>query len=96
MARQPVMTRHDFAELRTGTTVEELVNRYGSPMRIHSKGYQTEVYEYIERLALGRQVVEQRRYFFEISQGKVIGKYMKYSNPSPLRSFYSDDPFPNY
>lgn len=95
-SRQAVMTRDGYADVATGMSASELQKRYGKPYNIYSKGDEKETYEYIEKIRIGNEVIEQRRYYIVIIDGKVIGKYMKLSNPPPFEAIYSDDPYPNY
>lgn len=94
-SRQAVMTRDGYGEVEVGMAVSEVQKRYGKPYNIYSKGDDKETYEYIEKIRRGNEVIEQRRYYVVIVDGKVIGKYMKLSNPPPFQSIYSDDPYPD-
>ena len=89
------MTRDGYSEVQVGMSAHEIESKFGKPYSIISKVGDQEIYEYIERLTMGTQVVEQRRYYIVIAGGKVIGKYMKVSNPSPFEAIYSDEPYPD-
>lgn len=91
-----VMTRDKYAEVQVGMSAQEIEKQYGKPYKIVSKGGGQETYEYIEKITMGTHVIEQRRYYIVVEDGKVIGKYMKVSNPPPFEAIYSDDPYPNY
>ena len=91
-----IMTSDSYATIELGTTVVAIENRFGKPYQIISREEGQETYEYIEKITIGNQVIEQRRYYIVMQQGKVIGKYMKISNPPPLQPMYSEDPYPNY
>lgn len=91
-----IMTRDTYAELEVGTKASEIERRFGRPYQIVSREGDKETYEYIEKITMGNQVIEQRRYYIVIQEGKVIGKYMKLSNPPPFEAIYSEDPYPNY
>lgn len=91
-----LMTRNGYAYVDVGMSSQALAERFGKPYNIYSKGDGTETYEYIEKIMMGTQVIEQRRYYIVIEEGKVVGKYMKLSNPPPFEAIYSDDPYPNY
>ena len=93
---QAVMTREGYADVDVGMLAKDVEMQYGKPYRVYSKGEGTETYEYIEKITLGTEVIEQRRYYIVIADGKVVGKYMKRSNPPPFEAIYSDDPYPNY
>ncbi len=91
-----IMTRSEYAAVEVGMTTEELQKEFGKPYQVISKGEGTETYEYIEKITAGNEVIEQRRYYIVIEDGKVIGKYMKLSNPPPFEAIYSDSPYPDY
>lgn len=95
-SRQAAMTRDGYADVAVGMSASDVEKRYGKPYNIYSKGDDKETYEYIEKIRMGNEVIEQRRYYIVIVDGKVIGKYMKLSNPPPFQAIYSDDPYPNY
>ncbi|PCI76202.1 hypothetical protein COB21_04645 [Candidatus Aerophobetes bacterium] len=90
------MTSEGYENVEEGMSVKALTKQYGTPYTIYSKGADVETYEYVERMRMGRRVVEQRRYYIVISGGKVIAKYMKISNPPPFEDMYSDSPYPDY
>ena len=91
-----VMSSNGYSEVQVGMNVKDLVKVYGKPYQIHSKGYKSEVYEYIERIIMGNQVIEQKRYYFVVDDDMIVGKYLKVNNPPPFEAIYSDDPYPNY
>jgi len=95
-SRQAVMTRNGYADVEIGMSSSDVQKLYGKPYNVYSKGDEKETYEYIEKIRMGDEVIEQRRYYIVVVDGKVIGKYMKLSNPPPFQSIYSDDPYPNY
>jgi len=91
-----LMTRRGYGDVGVGMSSTAIEERFGKPYMVYSKGEGTETYEYIEKITMGTQVIEQRRYYIIIKDGKVVGKYMKLSNPPPFEAIYSDDPYPNY
>lgn len=91
-----IMTRDKYAEVEVGMKAADIEHRFGRPYQIVSREEGKETYEYIEKITMGTQVIEQRRYYIVIQDGKVVGKYMKLSNPPPFEAIYSDDPYPNY
>jgi len=95
-SRQAAMTRDGYSDVEVGMAASDVTKMYGKPYNIYSKGDDKETYEYIEKIRIGNEVIEQRRYYIVIVDGKVIGKYMKLSNPPPFNAIYSDDPYPNY
>ena len=91
-----IMTRDKYAEVEVGMKASDIEHRFGKPYQIVSREEGKETYEYIEKITMGTQVIEQRRYYIVIQGGKVVGKYMKLSNPPPFEAIYSEDPYPNY
>jgi len=91
-----LMTRDKYAEVQVGMTTQDIEKEFGKPYKIVSKGEGQETYEYIEKITMGGQVIEQRRYYIIIQDGKVVGKHMKVSTPPPFEEIYSSDPYPNY
>ncbi len=94
--KQAMMTSRGYASINVGISIYEIKNKYGPPYAIHSKDSTSEVYEYIERITLGTQIVEQMRYYLIVSKGKVIKKYIKINTPPTFNAIYSDDLYPNY
>lgn len=95
-ANSELMTRDRYAEVEIGMKASEIEQRFGKPYQIVSREEGKETYEYIEKITMNNQVIEQRRYYIVIQDGKVVGKYMKLSNPPPFQAIYSEDPYPNY
>ena len=96
VSNSEIMTRDAYAEIEVGMKASAIEHRFGKPYQIVSREGSQETYEYIEKITMGNQVIEQRRYYIVIQDGKVIGKYMKLSNPPPFEAIYSEDPYPNY
>lgn len=94
--RQTIMTQKNFAAIEPGTSIKEIEKIYGKPYSIHSRDIHSEIYEYIERIMIGPETAAQYRYYLIVSDGKVVGKYSKYSNPPAFEQIYSDDPYPNF
>lgn len=94
--KEPLMTRQAFSQIEPGMSIKEVEKLYGKPYTIYSRDADSEIYEYIERMLLGPDTVTQYRYYLIVSNGKVIGKYSKYSTPPAFQQIYSDDPYPNY
>lgn len=91
-----MMGREQFAEIDIGTPTSVVTQTYGPPYAIHSRKEGEEVYEYMERLNIGNQTVQYKRYFLVMVDGKVIGKYVKVTNPPGYQKIYSDDAFENF
>jgi len=94
--KQAVMTRQGFGDIQPGASIAEVEKKYGKPYAIHSRDANSDIYEYIERVLMGPETIMQWRYYLVVSDGKVVGKYSKYSTPPAFEQIYSDDPYPNY
>ena len=94
--RQTIMTQKNFGEIEVGMSIKEIEKVYGKPYSIHSRDAHSEIHEYIERIMIGPETAAQYRYYLIVADGKVVGKYSKYSNPPAFEQIYSDDPYPNF
>ena len=94
--RGTMMNRDSFADINIGESIEEVVAQYGEPYSIRSRGGDCDIYEYIERVLMGSEVIQQRRYYIVVTKGKVVGKYVKFYNPPAYDQIYTDDIYPNY
>lgn len=90
----PLMTVDDFANIDIGTPIVQVEKKYGRPVKIFSKG-DGQVYEYVERINMGTQLIEMRRYYLVVKNGAVVNKYVNYNNPPAYEDIYTDDPFPD-
>jgi len=90
------MTRNGYGDVEVGMSASDLQKHYGKPYNVYSKGDDKVTYEYIEKIRMGNEIIEQRRYYIVVVDGKVVGKYMKLSNPPPFEAIYSDSPYPDY
>ena len=89
------MTRDNYTDIEVGMSALDLERMYGKPYSIYSKGDGTETYEYVERVRSGQQILELRRYYIVITDGKVVGKYLKISQTPAYDDIYSESPYPN-
>jgi len=96
ISKQAVISRDGYASVEIGMPETELIKQFGKPHRIHVETSDEEIYEYVETISVVREVIEQKRYYFVISDRKVIGKYFKIRNTPGYREIYSDTPYPNY
>ena len=94
--KQPIMTKEGFSSVEPGMSIQEVEKLYGKPYAIHSRDLESDIYEYIERILMGPETIVQRRYYLVVSNGLVVGKYVKFSSPPAFEQIYSDDPYPNY
>ena len=91
-----MMTSEDYVMVEIGESIDKVTAVYGRPYTIHSRDHESEVYEYSEKIIMGTTIISQKRYYLIVRDGKVIGKYSKITNPSPIQSIYANDPYPNY
>lgn len=94
-SKYQVMSQERFADIAHGTPIATIEEEFGYPVTIRSIGNNQQVYEYVERVTMGPQVVQQRVYFLLVKDGKVVGKYVRFINPPPYEAIYSDDIFPD-
>ncbi len=81
--KKPTMTIERFQETHIGMSEELLVKTYGPPFNRYYKDDGLVIYEYVERFSMGsaeRRIVESRRYYFTIKDGKIISKQMSTRN----------------
>jgi hypothetical protein len=87
-----IMTRSDFDNIQIGTPVSEVVQKYGDPVKIKDNKDGSQSYEYIERLPIGEQTVQENNYFITIKNGKVISKQYNQELPQEFDEIYEEDP----
>jgi hypothetical protein len=91
-----IMTLQSYQETHVGMTEELLLKTYGYPLNITVKNSGIKIYEYIERFQMGATnvtIVEVRRYFFYIKDGKVISKQMSIRNQPAYQLDGDEDAF---
>ena len=79
-----VMTLETFQETHIGMSEELLVKTYGEPLnRYYRDNGEVVIYEYVERFAMGtaeKNIVQARRYYFFVKEGKIISRQMAIKN----------------
>lgn len=93
-AHGALMTSDDYSEIAVGSPISAVEKKYGKPIAIRSDGDRM-IYEYIERVQLGLQTVEMRRYFFVVKGGKIVNKFTRMNNPPAYDEIYEDNYFPD-
>lgn len=91
-SRPAMMTRSSFDEIQVGESVAELKQKVGDPYAVHKQENGTEEYEYIERIDLGTETVEENRYTLVIKDGKVAAKRFNQQTPPAYDELYDGDP----
>jgi hypothetical protein len=87
-----IMTRSDFDNIELGTPVAEIVQKYGDPVKVKNNNDGSQSYEYIERLPIGEQTVQENNYFIIIKNGKVVSKRYNEELPPEYDELYEEDP----
>ena len=91
--RGALMTANDYADVEVGSPIESVTAKYGEPIEIHHRDNQT-IYEYIERINMGTETIEMRKYYFVVKDGVIVRKFTRYSDRPAYDEVYSDDMFP--
>ena len=58
-----MMNQSCYATVEVGESILDVEKSCGKPYTVHSNGGNADVYEYIERITFGQDVVETRRYY---------------------------------
>lgn len=90
--RSAVMTRQDFNTVEMGEPISTLEQRVGAPYTIRNLKNGGQEYEYIERITMGDEVIEENHYFIIVENGKIIGKRTTLQTPPAYDLIYEDDP----
>lgn len=84
-----------YAEIEVGSSIHDVEKKCGKPYQIRSRGGNTDQYEYIERVMIGNEVVQMRHYYLVVTDGRVVGKYMNYTETPPVyEGMYPDQAYP--
>lgn len=89
-----LMTSERFGDIKVGTPISEVEKVYGKPLEVRHDGDRT-VYEYFERIQMGTETIEMRKYYFVVKDGKIVNKFTRYRNQPGYDQIYSDNPFPD-
>ena len=89
-----LMTADDFGNIKTGSPISEVEQKYGRPIQMRSDGDRM-IYEYIERIQMGTESIGMRKYYIVVKDGKVVNKFMRNQNSPSYDQIYSDNPFPD-
>lgn len=91
-SRTPMMTRHSYQEITIGSKITEVQGQIGDPYKIRKLSDGSQEYEYIERIPLGTEVVEENHYFLLVKDGQVVAKRMNQETPPAYDLINDDDP----
>lgn len=87
-----IMTHHDFDAIELGTPIMEVTKKYGNPLKITRQKDGSEVYEYIERLPIGAETVQENNYKLIIKNDQVVSKKYNQELPPAYDEIYDEDP----
>ena len=87
-----IMTRQNFDQIQVGTTVADVQAKAGRPFAVYKQGDGTVEYEYIERIPMGEEIIEENHYFLVIQKGVVVGKRFGTEHPPAYDTIYDADP----
>jgi hypothetical protein len=91
-SRSTVMTRQTYSDIEVGSSITQVEQKVGNPYKIRPLQDGTEEYEYIERIPMGQEVVEENHYFLIVKDGKVFAKRNTQETPDAFDLIYDDDP----
>lgn len=81
-----VMTINGFSDISLGMSAEQVEKQAGTPYDVHDLGEGRMEFEYIERIKMGTQDIEERHYYILFKNDRVSGKRMKEISPPPFRT----------
>ncbi len=91
-AHGSVMTHQDFNSIELGTPVTEVTKQYGDPLKITRQKDGSQVYEYVERLKISEETVQENNYKLVIKNGQVVSKRYNQELPPAYDEIYDEDP----
>lgn len=93
-SRSAVMTRQDYNDVQIGQPMNQYEERIGKPYKIRPLKDGNKEYEYIERIFMGDEVIEENHYFLVVNpHGQIEAK--RTSQETPPAYDLIDDPDPN-
>ena len=87
-----LMTRSDYENITMGTPVSEVVKQYGEPLTIRQNSDGSQDYQYVERIMMGDQTVQQNNYILVVKNGQVVSKHSSRKTPAAYDEIYEEDP----
>lgn len=88
-----VMTREDFYTIDTGTSTQQVIDKYGEPYSITNKKDGSQEYLYIEKIPDADQdTAEQNNYILVVRNGQVVSKRTTQERPPAYDQIYDEDP----
>jgi hypothetical protein len=87
-----MMTRGSYQDIQVGSSIAEVQTKVGEPYAIRKQTDGSDEYEYIERIPLGTEVVEENHYYLLVKNGQVMAKRMNQETPPAYDLIQDDDP----
>ncbi len=91
-SRSQVMTRGNFDTIQVGSSVADFEQKVGVPYRVRKLPNGCLDYEYIERINMGQETIEENHYYLRVKNGKVIAKRINQELPPAYDLIYDGDP----
>lgn len=84
-----VMTIEDFSDISVGQTSDDIQKKHGKPYSIKNIGDNEVEYTYIERIPMGKRVLQERHYLIILKNGKVTSTQTRsFNRPVYERNSY--------
>ena len=91
-ARSQVMTRGSFDDIQVGSSLADFEQKVGAPYRVRKLPNGCLDYEYIERIGMGEEIVEENHYYLRVKNGRVVAKRVNQELPPAYDLMYDGDP----
>ena len=84
-----VMTADEFSEVSVGQSGDEIQKKHGKPYSIKNLGNNEVEYTYIERMPMGKRVLQEKHYLIILKNGKVTSTQTRtFNRPVYERNSY--------
>ena len=90
--RSQVISRSSFDDIQVGSTVADFEKKIGAPYKVRKLSNGCTDYEYIERILMGEEVIEENHYYLRIKNGRVIAKRVNQEIPPAYDLIFDGDP----
>ncbi len=88
-ASSKVMTADSFSEITIGQSISEIQKKYGKPYSIKNLGAGEVEYIYIEKIFMGKRVLQEKHYLIIFKNGKVTSTKVRiFNRPAWQRNSY--------
>lgn len=96
-SRPSLMTMESFDNIQMGSSIQTVEKSVGDPYAVHTKGVGISEYEYVERVRMGNQFIDENHYFLTVVNGQVVGKRISRESRPAYDLIYVEDPnYPSY